>query len=435
MLSSCAHYKAHPLFGAGYSPYLYDLNELNTYANQNKKNQNKKLDFSDGLNLDEIAVIAVLNNPNLRAFRSQLKVTHAQAFAAGLLPDPQLSLSLDKPTGSAIGLVNATTAGLGFDLMSIISRTASKESAAQQYEKVRLDVLWQEWQTIQKSRATAVRYLLEEQQITLLKNMHERYLNRYKNSNQALQNGDITLDVNGADLTALVDTMSQINQLQQVHNQTLSDLYFLLGLKSDVTLLISDLPNLQQINKKSADIRLEKLARTRPDLMALQAGYESQETNVRLAILAQFPMLNLGLSRAKDTGGVHTSGVNLSLNLPIFNRNRGAIAIQRATREQLKQEYYSRIAQVHTDVNRLLNLQDILLQQQNNLEIYLPKLTSLVEKARIAYSRGDIESLNFLNLESTWTNKRLEQLSIRQSIWENTIALQGMLGMWDALNE
>ena len=83
----------------------------------------------------------------------------------------------------------------------------------------------------------------------------------------------------------------------------------------------------------------------------------------------------------------------------------------------------------------MLNLQDILLQQQNNLEIYLPKLTSLVEKARIAYSRGDIESLNFLNLESTWTNKRLEQLSIRQSIWENTIALQGMLGMWDALNE
>ena len=121
----------------------------------------------------------------------------------------------------------------------------------------------------------------------------------------------------------------------------------------------------------------------------------------------------------------------MGINLPILNRNRGEIAIQRATREQLKQEFNARMAQAHTDVNRLLSLQKILVKQQNNLHVYLPQLTSIVKKARIAYIRGDIESLNFLNLESTLTNKQLEQLSIKQSIWINTIALQGLLGLWN----
>ncbi|HEN47468.1 MAG TPA: TolC family protein, partial [Mizugakiibacter sp.] len=165
------------------------------------------------------------------------------------------------------------------------------------------------------------------------------------------------------------------------------------------------------------------------DLLALKAGYESQEARVRAAILAQFPSLGIGVNRASDTDNVDTIGLSVSLTLPLFSGNRGNIAIERATREQLQEEYRARLAQTRVDVDRLLVLQTLLQQQQDDLQTYLPHLKTLVDRARGAYSRGDIEALTFLTMESTWVNKRLEQISLTQTAWENRIALEALLAL------
>ena len=119
----------------------------------------------------------------------------------------------------------------------------------------------------------------------------------------------------------------------------------------------------------------------------------------------------------------------MNLGLPLFSGNRGNIAIERATREQLEAEFRARLAQAYIDVDDLANTQTILQQQQGNLETYLPVLKSLVDHARGAYSQGDIQALTFLNMESTWVNKRLEQISLVQASWENRIALEALLAL------
>ena len=43
-------------------------------------------------------MIAVVNNPDLKAMRGQLGVAEAQAFAAGLLPNPQFSFAATRQT-------------------------------------------------------------------------------------------------------------------------------------------------------------------------------------------------------------------------------------------------------------------------------------------------------------------------------------------------
>ena len=48
-------------------------------------------------------MLAVANNPDLRVARDDAGVARAQAFAAGLLPDPQISLSADHPAGNVAG--------------------------------------------------------------------------------------------------------------------------------------------------------------------------------------------------------------------------------------------------------------------------------------------------------------------------------------------
>src|SRR5262249_54489748 len=54
------------------------------------------------------AVVAVLQNPALRAARSRRGVAAAQVLQAGILPNPQLSASMDFPVaGETDGTVNA----------------------------------------------------------------------------------------------------------------------------------------------------------------------------------------------------------------------------------------------------------------------------------------------------------------------------------------
>jgi outer membrane protein TolC len=429
LVGACAHYTPQPLEDqAALAP---DIRSLTIPPAEPGGEQAGPLLFSPGdkLNLDEVSALAVLNNPDLKARRAHLQVADAQVFAAGLLPDPQLSYGFDQPTGDTRGLVDAWSAGIGYDIVPLITRSARRDVARQARRQVRLDLLWQEWQVIQQARTLAVRMQLESRRLDVLEAMRALYDDRYRRSSQALREGNRTLDVNGTDLTALLDTQSQLGQLEQTHNQTRHDLNLLLGLAPDAPVVLSPLPPLTELDRDRVQRQLARLPGLRPDLLALKAGYQSQEAAVRAAILAQFPSLGIGLNRASDTTNVHTTGINVTLTLPLLSGNRGNIAIERATRAQLRAEYQARVAQTQTDVDSLLGLQDILRGQLKNLHIFLPSLKTLVDRGRTAYERGDIDALTFLNMESTWVNKRLEEISLTQGIWETRIALGATLAL------
>ncbi len=430
LLGGCATYQPQPL--PEQALLKKDLNLLVARVNRSIKPENDsyRINLDDGLDLTEVAIIAVLNNPDLKAQRAQLNVAGAQAFAAGLLPDPQLSTNIDHP--ATAGYTNGLGLGLGYDIIPLITRQARISAAQGTEARVHLELLWQEWQVIQQARSLAVRFQLERQRLTLLRTMRKLYQQRYQHSQQGLMEGNITIDVNGTDLTALVDSFSQISRLEQQHNQTRHDLHHLLGLQADVVISLAKLPAETSIDPACVQAQIRKLPTIRPDLLALKAGYQAQEERVRAAILAQFPSFSIGINRARDTSNVYTGGFSIRLNLPLFSGNRGAIAIQRATRKQLSEEYQARLAQTQTDVSRLMKLQSIIEEQRHHLQIYLPRLKELVERARRAYRQGDIDALTFLNMESTWVKKHLEQITLEQTQWENRIALQTLLALPEA---
>jgi outer membrane protein, heavy metal efflux system len=430
-LSACTTYQELPL--PERSPLVENLTQLDIDAAELSGLQTRqhRFNLADGLDLDEVGILAVLNNPDLKAKRAELDLAGAEAFAAGLLPDPQLSAALDRPTSEGADLVDAWSFGLGFDIISLISHQANVDASQSAQRKVQLDLLWQEWQVIQQARTLAIDLLLEQQRLELLHTILEQYRQRYDKSSKALANGNITLDVNGTDLTAVVDTLSQINDLERIHNQTLHDFDLLLGLKPGVKVELSPLPSYIPIPSQYLKAKLADIAQRRPDLLALRAGYDSQEAHVRAAILSQFPSFGITLNRARDTSAVYTTGIGVTLNLPLFSGNRGIIAVERATRTRLREEYQTRLAHAIIDVDRLRELQDIIHNQQEALDTYMPQLKVLVDRARRAYGHGDIDTLTFLNMESTWVNRRLEQISLVQAFWENRIALETLLALPD----
>ena len=421
LLGGCTGYQPRPL--PNNIDLIPNIDQLVSHGMRYENN------MADGLSLAEISVLAVRNNPKLKAQRMQLGVAQAQLYSARLFPDPQLSVSLDHPVVNTMSTVNAMGIGLGYDILPLINRKPRIDNKKQILNRARLQILWQEWQVSQKARSLAVSLNEQRRQIDLLHYMKCLYLQRYQHSHRALIRGDITLNVTGTDLTALLDVSSQINQLEQTCNNTSHALNLLLGLTPETYLKIHlspipVLPDSKELYKKMID-----LPERRPDLLALQAGYKSQEARVRVAILSQFPSISIDITHARDTGNIYTNGLNIGLNLPFFSANRGVIAIERATREQLREEYQARLDQTAMDVDKLICLQKIITMQQQQLEKYLPDLKKLVKSGRSAYQRGDIEALTFLNMETTYIKKRQEQINLDQTQRENLIALQTLLAI------
>ena len=414
-MSACAIYEPLPLEAPTLASSIQDLA------------MPSNLNLSDGLHIQEVGVIAVLNNPQLKSVRLQMGISEAQVYSTGLFPDPQFGFSLDKPKEPAPGLVNSQAFGFSYDLIPLVTRSARNEAAVQSNRQSQLEVQWQEWQVIQQARILSVRRSFEKVQLDLLNKMATLYQQRYDQSAKALARGDTTLDVNGTDLTSLLDTLSLINDLEQTRDQTNRDLNLLLGLSAEAEVPLIQLPPFIPFSNIEVQQLLDNLPARRPDLLGLKAGYEAQEANVRSAVLAQFPSLGVGISHAHDTAGLITNGISINLNLPIFSGNRGNIAIARATRAQLREEYSSRLAQVQADVVYLLETQNQLLLQLNNLEHYLPQLRRLLDHTEKAYSAGEIDAIVYLNMESTWLNKRLEQIQLLEASWESYIALSAML--------
>ena len=431
LISGCATYTANPLpEGPDLAPQPTSLTiDLDQLAKPIAGLRPQVLDFTDGLDMTEVVSLAVLNNPELKALRMRSQVARAQLFAAGLLPDPQLSLSFDHTTGGLPPLTNAFGLGLSADLQALITRDVAQAAQVQAARQVDLEVLWQEWQVAQRARLLFVRSLAEMQLLEVATTARNFLAHRYAQSSQALRDGDVTIDTAATDLVGLTDADTRLREIKRRINRTRYDLGILLGLAPGARLVFSEPQPLRPFSRAEFANALNDLPARRPDLVALQAGYESQQQLVRQAILSQFPALNVGFNRARDTGAVTSVGFGINISLPLFNRNRGDIAVQRATRAQLRAEYQARLDTAFVDAQRAWTTMRLLSRQLRAARARLPALAMMTAKARYGFDSGALDPLVFLTLETNLLAKRSEVIRLEQSLREAQVGLETLLGI------
>ena len=387
-----------------------------------------RFDPADGLDIDEVAMLAVANNPDLKLARDDLGIARAQAYSAGLLPDPQVSLSSDYP--GAVGTTRAFNYGLSIDVMAIVLRSANKQSADATLAKTDLGLLWQEWQVVAQARQLFVKTCFQQRTLPLLQQQRELARTRYERMAAARADGNLTGDTLTAALLAYSDARKQYTDAERAAAQTHHDLNALLGLAPDVQLQLqpgSD-DGLTPLSDATLDEALAGLARRRPDLIALQAGYEAQEQKYRAAILSQFPSLSVGFVRARDTSNIYTSGFQINLSLPIFNRNQGNVAIEKATRQRLRDEYQIRLNQAYADVARLREDSAILSRQLLQTEAALPEAERGAREAAAAYAAHNLVLGAYTDAQSAALAKRIDIATLREALDEQRVGLQALLG-------
>ncbi len=385
--------------------------------------------------MNAVATLAVLNNPQLKAARAQARVADAQAFAAGILPEPQFGASNDVPYDRVTSPrdprypeYRAYGFALAVDLRALLTHASKRAAADAAYGQAREEMLWQEWQTVAEARSLYVARAIATERRAFLAPAADQYALAAARSQRALGRHDVTLDQSVADQAALALIRAQQGAADRDALTAEHALRALLGLTPDADLPLRPLGPPEIPARDAVAAAALRLPELRPDLRALREGYRSEEAQMRIAVLSQFPNVVVGFTRARDVSDVHTNGGTIALNLPIFDGARGDIAVQNATREQLRAEYQARLDQANADIWKLWGEIQQLRSELDDLDTRLPILQQGAGNSLRGFEAGNFAAAGYFVAVNALVTARASRFDLLQSLWTDSIALATVMG-------
>lgn len=430
VMNACATYHSKPLNNKVVSEELEvpDIKELNikAAATGNPLLKPVTIDFNNGISPDEAAILSVIGNYELRAERDKKGIARAQLLQAGILPNPQLGITLDSPVGGTTeGTVNALGLNFGWDITSLITHNAFKQAARAQYESVDLDIAWQEWQLAEAAKQQVYHLYFLKKQLEVSAQEQKNLVKNVESIRKAVDTGDMTIiDLSAAESALKAVELSHLTIQQQISDEQIK-LNKSLGFPpGKVIELDPSTEPLLKIEIPAYEEIISGLEQHRLDLLALKSGYESQEATLRGAVLGQFPKLNIGFTQMRDTGNVITSGFGITIDLPIFDHNQGKIAIESATRQQLYDEYIDRVYSTRSTIATILTDISSLKQQIKTTEESVKTLNTLVESYYEAFLVGNADVISYYNAKNDLISRQIDVYKLKQSLADLWIALE-----------
>ncbi|HQT80769.1 MAG: hypothetical protein B7Z60_01635 [Ferrovum sp. 37-45-19] len=429
LVSGCATYESQPLPDKPLWPQNINRLESSDLRLLTQTSGPFIFNPNDGLNVLEVAAVAVTHNPGLQLARDAAGVTKAQAFQAGLLPDPTLILYPQAPINGGVGSNSmASEYGIFYNISALITHSTVLHDSHSTAQKADLDLLWQEWLVLSQVQVLFEKICTNETILVWL-NKKEAILKQIEEAQQqALLRKDVELSATAVNTLLLKETAKQRLELQRVIMQDRYLLNQLLGLPPETKLQLTNDLTLPVLAADHIKNQLDQVTRIRPDLLALQKGYEAQDYRLREAILSQFPSINFGFTKLRDNGAVNYNGFDLSISLPIFNRNQGNVAIAKATRQQLYDEYQNRLNMAFSDVHRLSHDLALLQQQIPLMTDSLHTLSVLSVGGQSAFQRQDLDIPSYGQLSINELDKKIELEIIKQVLLEQNIQLSMLIG-------
>ena len=419
-LAGCASYQAKPL--ALRAPLAGELGVLNrTLPN------GSQVKLTTPLPMQSVAKLAVLNDPALIAARARHGVAQAALLSASLLPDPVISggfAALISGPADAPSIAGSLTQ----DISALITYSVNVRAANAGVAQVDAGILWQEWQVASQAEQLCITIDGDAQTIASLRADRAALAAVKRGTSKAVAAGTLTIAASSSSLAALAATDTALNTAIQTRNRDRNRLDALLGLQpdQDVAVAVVDVPPIDPAVAKTA---IATLAMRRPDLIALRYGYRQADARLRAAIVAQFLPVRIGAAGGRDTSKVVTVGPQISLTLPLFNRNRGGTAIASATRDQLAAEFQASLAGAEGDAIALEAWIPILQSQSKAASRRADAADTIAAQARAALANGTLDALNAVNLQSASADRRQEAIRLRVQLLTARLSLATLLGI------
>ena len=424
-LTSCASYRAAPL------PQRADLAVSLTGLEADVReptadHTRRKIDLSHPLSIDQIGLLAILNDPDLKSERGTIGAARAGIVQATLLPNPVGNFNYGALI-SGPGTTSSISASLSQDVAAIVTLGARARSAEAHLHQVDADQLWREWQVAQKARQLAFDIYSANISINLTAREQQLLSQELVEVRKAIATGNLTLTALAPLLTAAAAAEQSLATLRLGRLKNWQALDGLLGLVPDVRFAIAR-PTLKPLPANLEPL-IADLPERRPDLAALRLGYELAEEDVRAAILGQFPALTLGGTYGSDTSAVVSAGPTFAFALPIFDRNQGQVAKALATRLLLRAEYQARLDRAVANIHALAAQIDQLSADLVSARRAAAEARSLAAAARRAYAQNNLDQRTLTDYETTALERSLQAVTIERQIDEDKIFLAVELGL------
>lgn len=383
-----------------------------------------RVDLQRPLDAAEVATLAVLNDPELLAARANKGVAAAQSYAAGLLPWPQIGLGAGRPDSRGTGLSNAWSFSLEQNVAALLQHGPIERAAQASQAQVRLDVIWDEWQVAQQARSLYADIEANSAERTALGPLEQFYSDHLKAARQAAAQGHVPQNTVFEAKAAYGSLAVQIGTLELQRANDMASLRELLGLapNAPLNLALNDHPI--PVDTENLHAGLAALPHRRPDLMAIAASYRGANERLRQAVASQFPIIGVSIHRERDTEGVVSNGLSLTLNLPFLNGARGEVDVARATRRALHATYQARLNEAVTKVTALGAETASLQRQLAGLRQAMGRLPRMPE--------DKLGKVPFNTLASYLTERSQITLQIARlcgDIDQSSIALDTLLGI------
>jgi outer membrane protein TolC len=428
-ISGCSIYHPKPLTTAAVEGDLKVPSESSLRVRASRLKQPAlrpvEINLRNGIGPDEAAVLAVLLNPTLRADRDRRGLATAQLIQAGVLPNPQISYARDYVVGgNTAGTITAFGLSGSWDFTSLITLLPKIEAARANVRSVDLDIAWVEWQAAQAARTALYRVVALEAELYAAQEADKALRESVGALSKAVELHEKTvLDLAAAQSTSQDAQLTALSIQQELAKQRLA-LNRAMGLPADAKVRVQRVSLPSNLGSPPQAELIKGLESRRLDLLGLKQGYDSQDASLRTAILAQFPKISLGFNRAGDTSNVQTLGFGVTVEIPIFDRNQGNIARERATRQKLFDEYADRLFQARSDVATALSDIRHLNGQIATGEKLVPTLQRLVDTAKSALDQGNADVISYYQTRFNLILRQIEVLKLKQQLIETRIALE-----------
>lgn len=285
----------------------------------------------------ELLLVALELNPRLAEARAALAESSAAVTSARALPNPTVSLALERYTEAQAGS-SPWLWGVSTDLLldTALRRRLRTQLADAGVRGARLDyaeAVWTVDQSLRRALADLLlarrEKLLTQQTVAtageLQEGMQQRHALGESGPAGALQAAQSLARARGDAAAAAqreADALARLARAVGVPTSALAGVP--LCWEAFDQPRAPDPPRLQPL--------VERALLSRPDLERALVAYDRREIELHQQVRAQYPQLSLGPGYTYDHG-IRKLTFNVSASLPVFNHNQGPIAEARARRE------------------------------------------------------------------------------------------------------
>ena len=380
----------------------------------------------NALTLDDLERIALESNPTLVQATMAVSAAQGQHLQAGLYPNPAVGyvgadIGLERTEGQQGGMVSQ-------EIVTFGKLRKARAAASWQVQQSRHAWEAQQQRVLNDVRSGYYEVLLAQKTIDL----NEQLVRIGEQGVGATEKLRAAMEVSRADVlqaqieadTAKLDLTFSRNRYQAAWRR----LTAVLGQPDmEPQPLIGDVEsNLPEF--KWEDSLIQLLAQS-PVLAQAKAGVQKACHEVSLQRAERWPNLEIAAGAKRDATALMTlADVEVSVPIPIFNRNQGNILSAQA-------EYVSAVREVERVELALRDqLAEVFEQYANSRQRVKTYSASILPNAKeslglvsAGYREGEFDYLTLLTAQRTYFSVSLEYLDSLSELWARAVTIKGLL--------